>query len=83
MKVALNGLLGGKTSANHEARLLGINSARVFEWISLYESLGEEGLITTSKNASYSSKIKEMAVLEYLSGQGSYEPCPQIGRAHV
>jgi len=72
--------LGGKASANHEARLLGINSARVFEWISLYESLGEEGLITTSKNASYSSKIKEMAVLDYLSGQGSYvKICSKYG----
>jgi len=72
--------LGGKTSANHEARLLGISHARVLEWISLYESLGNEGLITTHKNATYSSELKEMAVLDYLNGQGSYvKICSKYG----
>lgn len=49
-----------KTSAYHEATLLGINSARVREWISLYQSLGESGLITTSKNATYSDVIRQI-----------------------
>jgi Transposase and inactivated derivatives len=72
--------LGGKASANHEARLIGINSARILEWISLYELLGEEGLTTTSKNATYSSVIKEIAVLDYLNGQGSYAKiCSKYG----
>lgn len=69
-----------KTSAYHEATLLGINSARVREWISLYQSLGESGLITTSKNATYSDEIKTNAVLDYLNGKGSYAKiCKKYG----
>ncbi|WOO38948.1 helix-turn-helix domain-containing protein [Anaerocolumna sp. AGMB13020] len=52
--------LSGKTSANHEAQLLGISGTRILEWISLYQSLGEEGLITTSQNTAYSSDTKKM-----------------------
>ena len=72
--------LKGQTSAYHEATLLGINSARVREWISLYQSLGESGLITTSKNATYSDEIKTNAVLDYLNGKGSYAKiCKKYG----
>lgn len=72
--------LEGKTTAGHEARLLGINDARVREWISLYQSLGKDGLITTSKNAIYSVTTKTNAVLDYLSGKGSYSDiCKKYG----
>lgn len=64
--------LKGETSAKHEAQLLGINSSRVLKWISLYQSLGEKGLTTVSKNAIYSADIKRNAVLDYLNGKGSY-----------
>ena len=50
--------LSGKTTANYEAELLGINSERIREWISLYQSLGTDGLITTSKNFRYSAELK-------------------------
>ncbi len=73
-------MLKKQTSANHEATLLGINSARVLEWISLYQSLGENGLITTSKNTTYSAGTKTNAVLDYLHGKGSYsEICRKYG----
>lgn len=69
-----------ETTAGYEARRLGIESARVAEWISLYQSLGEDGLITTSKNACYSSDTKTNAVLDYLSGKGSYSTiCKKYG----
>lgn len=72
--------LAGKTSANHEAQLLGISGTRILEWISLYQSLGEEGLITTSRNTAYSSDTKENAVLDYLNGKGSYSDlCRKYG----
>ena len=72
--------LRGQTSANHEAMLLGINSSRVFEWISLYQSLGEHGLITTSKNTRYTIETNTSAVLDYLTGKGSYaEICRKYG----
>ena len=64
--------LSGKTTANYEAELLGINSERIREWISLYQSLGTDGLITTSKNSRYSAELKQRAVLDYLRGTGSY-----------
>lgn len=72
--------LKGKTTAGHEARLLGIDTARVREWISLYQSLGENGLITTSKNTVYSVTTKTNAVLDYLNGKGSYSAiCKKYG----
>jgi len=64
--------LAGESSANHEANLLGVNSSRVLEWVSIYQSLGEKGLITTSKNSSYSEALKTNAVKDYLNGNGSY-----------
>ncbi|WP_252249195.1 transposase [Clostridium sp. VAP23] len=67
--------LQGKSSANYEANILGINSARVFEWISPYKSLGKDGLITTS-----STTLKENAVFDYLNGLGSYSDiCNKYG----
>ena len=72
--------LKGQTTANHEAKVLGINRSRVSEWISLYQSLGEDGLITTSNNIAYSTDIKTNAVLDYLSGKGSYATiCKKYG----
>ena len=72
--------LKGQTTAHHEAKVLGINHSRVSEWISLYQSLGEDGLITTSKNTAYSTDTKTNAVLDYLSGKGSYATiCKKYG----
>ena len=64
--------LNGTTTANREGKRLGINSSRIYEWISLYQSMGEAGLITTSKNKVYSVELKASAVSDYLSGKGSY-----------
>ena len=64
--------LNGITTANHEGKRLGINPSRIYEWIALYQSLGADGLITTSKNATYSAALKANAVSDYLSGKGSY-----------
>lgn len=64
--------LSGVTTAAREATRIGIDSQRVYEWISLYQSLGSDGLITTSKNAVYSAEIKRNAVLDYLNAAGSY-----------
>jgi Transposase and inactivated derivatives len=64
--------LEGKTSISCEARRLGINPKSIEQWISIYESLGTDGLITKSENATYSSNLKMQAVLDYLKGQSSY-----------
>lgn len=72
--------LAGESTANYEATLLGINPGRVFEWISLYQSLGEEGLRPSTKRNVYSTELKESAVLDYLRGEGSqYAICRKYG----
>ena len=63
--------LEGKDSINHTAVMIGINEASLRKWISNYQSLGFDGLNTTSKNSSYSAALKEMAVKDYLAGAGS------------
>lgn len=64
--------LAGKTTMNYEATLLGVTAGMVREWVSLYQSLGEVGLITTSKNTVYSASTKQQAVQDYINGKGSY-----------
>lgn len=72
--------LAGKTTANHEAQLLEIHAERVYEWISLYKSLGTKGLVTTSKNTFYSSATKESPMRDYLAERGSYsDSCRKYG----
>lgn len=61
----------GKESINHVATLIGINPKSLRQWICNYQSLGIEGIITTSKNSYYSAELKEMAVKDYLAGTSS------------
>lgn len=69
---AVQRCLTGKSNPHYEASVLGISFTSVTEWISLYESLGDAGLITTSKNTVYSTAFKQSAVQDYLNGEGSY-----------
>jgi transposase-like protein len=64
--------LGGKSNPNHEASLLGVYPKTIRRWIAQYESLGDAGLITSSKNSSYSATLRQSAVQDYLDGKGSY-----------
>jgi transposase-like protein len=61
----------GRDSINHIANMIGINSESLRQWISNYQSLGIDGLRTTSDNSHYSKVLKEMAVKDYLAGVGS------------
>lgn len=54
--------LEGKDSINHTAYLAGIDPATLRQWIRNYQSLGIDGLCTTSKNSYLSKELKEMAV---------------------
>jgi len=42
------------------------------EWLPRYLANGADAFLKTAGNQSYSSELKEMIVLEYLSGKGSY-----------
>lgn len=70
----------GKDSIKHIAKTIGIHHKSLSQWICNYQSLGINGLITTSKNASYSTELKEMAVRDYLAGIGSISDiCKKYG----
>lgn len=72
--------LEGKDSIRHTATLIGINDGSLHQWIRNYQSLGMDGLRTTSKNSTYSSALKEMAIKDYLDGTGSLlDICKKYG----
>lgn len=50
----------------------GNRSSAINEWLPRYIANGPSAFMKTVGNQSYSSEVKEMAVLEYLSGEGSY-----------
>jgi transposase len=70
----------GKDSVSHTATLIGIHDTAITQWIRNYQSLGIDGLSTTSKNSYYSKELKEMAVKDYLAGIGSQSDiCKKYG----
>jgi len=77
---AVKTYLNGKDSINHIAKQLSVDFFSVKQWIFNYQSLGEEGLITTGKNFTYSTDLKMTAVKDYLSGTGSQlDICKKYG----
>lgn len=70
----------GKDSIKHTATLIGIHHTSLSQWINNYQSLGIDGLRATSKNSSYTTALKEMAVTDYLAGVGSQSDiCKKYG----
>lgn len=45
----------------------------LYRWVSLYEEYGEVGFLPKRRNKSYSTELKEKAINDYLSGNGSYK----------
>lgn len=58
-------------SMNDLSKQLKVDKTTIRRWIARYESLGAYGLQETSRNQSYSSDLKEAAVIDYLSGVSS------------
>ena len=72
-------ILEGKETQRHAADRLGIRRPSIQQWISIYNSEGEEAFIAAGFKR-YSKELKEQAVLDYLSGQGSQmEICQRYG----
>lgn len=70
----------GEDSVNHAAILIGVSNTTLERWIRNYESLGIDGLNNTSKNRFYSKEVKNMAVRDYLDGEGSLSDiCKKYG----
>ncbi len=64
--------IAGESNPNHEASSTGISNETIREWIARYESLGDSGLVSSSKNTNYSASFKQTAVLDYLNNEDSY-----------
>jgi transposase len=62
------------------AKQLKVARTAIRQWISRYQAFGSEGLQDSCRNLSYSSTLKEAAVLDYLSGNYSQlELCGKYG----
>ena len=62
------------------AKQLKVGKTTIGRWIARYQSFGSEGLQASTRNQSYSSTLKEAAVLDYLSGNYSQlELCGKYG----
>lgn len=68
---AVKDYLEGRKSQGQLARELDVAKSSVQKWINLYNSMGENWLITSSKNIAYSEEVKYVAVQEYLQGTAS------------
>lgn len=62
----------GELGVKEAGRIAGVDSASVLKWIVRYESEGIDGFLPHEKNREYGAETKRNAVLDYLSGEGSY-----------
>ena len=69
---AVEKYLQSEYSVNDLSKQLKVDKTTIKRWLASYQSLGVEGLMETVKNVSYSSELKEAAVMDYLAGAGSY-----------
>ncbi len=60
--------LRNECSMRDLSKQLKVATTTIIRWLARYESLGPEGLQEVSRNQSYSSELKEAAVLDYQSG---------------
>ncbi|MBC8016266.1 MAG: helix-turn-helix domain-containing protein [Sporomusaceae bacterium] len=77
---AIEKYLRHEDSLNHLAKQLNVSRMSIKQWLITYQSLGPEGLMDTSRNMHYPSELKKAAVIDYLTGVGSYfDLCKKYG----
>lgn len=77
---AIEKYLRHEASLKYLARQLKVSRWAIKQWLIVYQSLGPEGLMETSRNMLYSSTLKETVVMDYLAGTGSYRNlCKKYG----
>lgn len=77
---AIERYLRGEDSLNHLAALLGVRLSSIQQWLQIYQSLGPNALLGSSKNFVYTVELKNKAVEDYLAGLGSQtEICKKYG----
>lgn len=76
---SIHRIKSGKESITHVADRLGVALASVQQWLTIYNSSGEEAFYQSGYKH-YSKELKEQAVLDYLSGKGSQlDICEKYG----
>ncbi|MDE7267356.1 MAG: transposase [Lachnospiraceae bacterium] len=76
---AVNLYLNGKGSQRQIAVSYGISQASFQQWLCNYEAMGADAF-TLERYKNYPKKLKQQAVLDYLSGQGSQNDiCKKYG----
>lgn len=76
---SIHRIKSGKESMSHVADRLGVALASIQQWITIYNSSGEDAFYTSTYKH-YSKELKEQAVLDYLSGKGSQaDICERYG----
>lgn len=76
---AVNLYLNGKGSQRQIAVSYGISQASFQQWLRNYEAMGADKF-TLERYKNYPKKLKQQAVLDYLSGQGSQNDiCKKYG----
>jgi transposase len=63
--------LSGEDSARHIAKSIHVTSTAFLQWVRIYQSLGEAGLLSKFQNSKYTAELKSFAVQDYLSGKDS------------
>ena len=63
----------GELGICEAGRLAGVDEKTVRRWVARYETEGAEGFLPQERNRVYSSKTKQQAVLDYISGKGSLQ----------
>ena len=67
---AVKDYLEGNNSLGAIAKRLGVGESSVRHWINNYEAMGNDAF-THNGNKHYSKELKEQAVKDYISGEGS------------
>lgn len=76
---AIERYLRGEDSLNHIATLLKVSFPTVKQWLQTYQSLGPDGLLSSSQK-SYPEAVKQRAVSDYLAKTGSHmDICKRYG----
>ena len=63
--------LHGFLSQSAAAEQIGVNLTVIMDWVRLYQSEGAQAFLPRERNRRYDPVLKNTAVKDYLSGQGS------------
>jgi len=63
--------LSGEKAVTQICNEMAIHRTTFYDWLKIYNDIGESNLTVSTKNKYYSDSVKLNAVMEYLDGKGS------------